>query len=50
LADERILNYHSIFIRDGCIAVIQEWFKSGINMSVRDMAKLLTKLIRGVLA
>jgi AcrR family transcriptional regulator len=50
LADDRIPNYHSVFIRDGCTAVIQEWFKSGMNMSVRDMAKLLTKLIRGVLA
>jgi AcrR family transcriptional regulator len=44
-ADERILKYHSAFIRDGCVATIQEWLKSGMDMSIRDMAKLLAKPI-----
>jgi AcrR family transcriptional regulator len=49
LAGERILKYHSVFIRDGCIAIIQEWLKSGMDMSVRDMAKLFVKPIRVLL-
>jgi AcrR family transcriptional regulator len=48
-ADERILKYHSAFIRDGCVATIQEWLKSGMDMSIRDMAKLLAKPIRTLL-
>jgi AraC-like DNA-binding protein len=46
LDNKRILKYHSVFIRDGCIAIIQEWLKSGMDISVRDMAKLLVKPIR----
>jgi AcrR family transcriptional regulator len=49
LADERNLKYHSVFIRDGCIGIIQEWLKGGMDMSVHDMAKLFAKLVRGTL-
>jgi AcrR family transcriptional regulator len=49
LADKRIMNYRSVFFRDGCIAMLQEWLKSGMDMSIRDMAKLFTKLIRAAL-
>jgi AcrR family transcriptional regulator len=49
LADKRVSNYRSVFFRDGCIAMLQEWLKSGLDMSIRDMAKLFTKLIRDVL-
>ncbi|MDR0597400.1 MAG: TetR/AcrR family transcriptional regulator [Treponema sp.] len=47
--EERIMNYRSVFFRDGCIAMLQEWLKTGMDMSVRDMAKLFTRLIRSVL-
>jgi AcrR family transcriptional regulator len=49
LTDEKILNYHLVFIRDGCTAILQEWLKSDMDMNVRDMAKLFAKLVRGVL-
>jgi AcrR family transcriptional regulator len=49
LTDERILNYYSAFFREGCIAMLQEWFKNGMDMSIRDMAKTLAKLVRSVL-
>jgi AcrR family transcriptional regulator len=49
LTDEQTLNYCSVFIRDGCTGIIQEWLKSGMNTSVYDMAKLLSRVIRGVL-
>jgi hypothetical protein len=49
LPDEQTLDYCSAFMRDGCIAILQEWLKNGMDMSIRDMAKLLTRLVRGVL-
>jgi AcrR family transcriptional regulator len=49
LPDEQTLSYCSAFMRDGCIALIQEWLKNGMDMSIRDMAKLLARLVRGVL-
>jgi hypothetical protein len=45
VADKRILNYYSVFIRDGCIAIVQEWIKNGIDINIHDMAKLFSKLI-----
>jgi AcrR family transcriptional regulator len=45
VADKRILNYYSVFIRDGCIAIVQEWIKNGIDITIHDMAKLFSKLI-----
>ena len=48
-ADERIMDYRSVFFRDGCIAMLQEWLKSGMDMSIHDMAKMFTRLIRTVL-
>jgi AcrR family transcriptional regulator len=45
VANKRILNYYSVFIRDGCIAIVQEWIKNGIDINIRDMAKLFSKLI-----
>jgi AcrR family transcriptional regulator len=49
LPDEQTLSYCSVFMRDGCIAIIQEWLKNGMDMGIRDMAKLLARLVRGVL-
>jgi AcrR family transcriptional regulator len=49
LANKRILNYYSVFIRDGCIAILQEWIKNGIDINIRGMAKLFSKLVRDVL-
>jgi AcrR family transcriptional regulator len=49
LPDEQTLNYRSAFMRDGSIAILQEWLKNGMDMSIRDMAKLLTHLVRGAL-
>jgi AcrR family transcriptional regulator len=49
LADKRVLKYHSVFIRDGCIAIIQEWLKSDMDINVRDMAKLFAKLVLDIL-
>jgi AcrR family transcriptional regulator len=49
LPDEQTLNYCSAFMRDGCIVIIQEWLKNGMDMGIRDMAKLLARLVRGVL-
>jgi AcrR family transcriptional regulator len=49
LPDEQTLNYCSDFMRDGCIAIVQEWLKNGMDMGIRDMAKLLARLVRGVL-
>jgi AcrR family transcriptional regulator len=49
LPDEQTLNYCSAFMRDGCIAIIQEWLKNGMDMGIHDMAKLLARLVRGVL-
>jgi AcrR family transcriptional regulator len=47
--DGRIRKYHSVFIRDGCIAMIQEWLKNGMDLSVHDMATLFAKPVRAVL-
>jgi AcrR family transcriptional regulator len=49
LPDEQTLSYCSVFMRDGCIAILQEWLKNSMDMSIRDMAKLLARLVRGVL-
>jgi AcrR family transcriptional regulator len=50
LPDEQTLNYCSVYIRDGCIAIVQEWLKNSMDMDIRDMAKLLARLVRGALA
>ena len=47
--DEQVMNYRSVFFRDGCIAMLQGWLKSGMDMGIRDMARLFTRLIRSVL-
>jgi AcrR family transcriptional regulator len=49
VSDEQTLSYCSVFMRDGCIAIIQEWLKTGMDMDIRDMAKLLARLVRGIL-
>jgi AcrR family transcriptional regulator len=49
LPDEQTLNYCSAFMRDGCTAIFQEWLKNGMDMGINDMAKLLARLVRGVL-
>jgi AcrR family transcriptional regulator len=49
LLDEQTLNYCSVFMRDGCTATFQEWLKNGMDMGLSDMAKLLARLVRGVL-
>ncbi|MDR2185376.1 MAG: TetR/AcrR family transcriptional regulator [Treponema sp.] len=49
IPDEKTLNYCSAFMRDGCIVIIQEWLKNGMDMGINDMAKLLARLVRGVL-
>jgi hypothetical protein len=36
-------------MRDGCTAILQEWLKNGMDMGISDMAKLLARLVRGVL-
>jgi hypothetical protein len=36
-------------MRDGCIVIIQEWLKNGMDMGISDMAKLLARLVCGVL-
>jgi AcrR family transcriptional regulator len=47
--DERTLKYYATFVRDGCIAILQDWIKNGMDIEVRDLAKLLARLVRGVL-
>jgi AcrR family transcriptional regulator len=49
IPDEKTLNYCSAFMRDGCVVIIQEWLKNGMDMGISDMAKLLARLVRGVL-
>jgi AcrR family transcriptional regulator len=49
LPEEQTLNYCSVFMRDGCTAILQEWLKNDMDMDIRDMAKLLARLVRGVL-
>ncbi|MDR1585993.1 MAG: TetR/AcrR family transcriptional regulator [Treponema sp.] len=49
LLDERMLKYYSVFVRDGAIGILQEWFKNGMDLSVADMAKVFSKLVRGAL-
>jgi AcrR family transcriptional regulator len=49
LADERVLKYYSVFIRDGFLAILQEWLKSDMDINIHDMAKMFAKLLRGVL-
>jgi hypothetical protein len=49
LIDERNLKYYSVFIRDGFIAIVQEWLKSGMDVNINDMAKIFAKMLRGVL-
>jgi hypothetical protein len=43
------LNYYSVFIRDGFLAILQEWLKNDMDINIHDMAKMLAKLLRGVL-
>jgi AcrR family transcriptional regulator len=47
--DERTLKYYATFVRDGCIAILQDWIKNGMDIEVPDLAKLLARLVRGVL-
>jgi AcrR family transcriptional regulator len=49
LIDERYLKYYSVFVRDGFIAIVQEWLKSGMDININDMAKIFAKMLRGVL-
>jgi AcrR family transcriptional regulator len=49
LIDERDLKYYSVFIRDGFIAIVQEWLKSDMDIHINDMAKIFAKMVRGVL-
>jgi AcrR family transcriptional regulator len=49
VVDERTLKYYSVFIRDGAIAIIQEWLKSGMDLNVHEMAKVFVNPIRSLL-
>ena len=49
LMDERSLKYYSVFIRDGFLAILQEWLKSDMDVNIHDMAKMFAKMLRSVL-
>jgi AcrR family transcriptional regulator len=49
LPDKKSARYDSVFIVSGVIALVQEWLKDGMDIPVPEMAKILTRLIRGVL-
>ena len=50
VTDERSLKYYSAFIRDGFLAILQEWLKSDMDVNIHDMAKMFAKMLRSVLA
>jgi AcrR family transcriptional regulator len=40
--DEKMLKYYSFFAIGGFLALIQEWLKSGMDMPLSEMVKMLT--------
>jgi len=46
--NENLARYHAVFVTGGFAIMIQEWFKSGMDTPVPEMAKLLAKLARAV--
>jgi hypothetical protein len=46
--DETVIKYASVFMIGGYIALMHEWLKSGLDMPVPEMAKLMAKLVPSV--
>ncbi|MDR3343741.1 MAG: TetR family transcriptional regulator C-terminal domain-containing protein [Treponema sp.] len=47
-ADEHTIKYASVFMVGGCLALMREWLKNGMDIPVPEMAKLMAKLVRDV--
>jgi hypothetical protein len=45
--DAKAIEYHTIFWVGGAIAFIQQWLKSGMDIPIPDIAKMLAKLMAG---
>jgi AcrR family transcriptional regulator len=46
--DVNLARYHALFVTGGFVILIQEWFKSGMDTPVPELAKLMAKLARAV--
>jgi hypothetical protein len=47
-ADEHTIKYASVFMVGGCLALMREWLKNGMDIPVPEMAKIMAKLVRDV--
>jgi AcrR family transcriptional regulator len=48
--DEKVIRYTAFFVAGGFITLIQEWLKNGMDMPVPELAKLLAKMTKEVMA
>jgi len=46
--DEHTIKYASVFMVGGCLALMHEWLKNGMDIPVPEMAKIMAKLVRDV--
>jgi hypothetical protein len=47
-ADEHTIKYASVFMIGGCLLLMHEWLKNGMDVPAPEMAKLMAKLARDV--
>ncbi|MDR0636395.1 MAG: TetR family transcriptional regulator C-terminal domain-containing protein, partial [Treponema sp.] len=48
--DEKVIRYNAFFVAGGFITLINEWLKNGMDMPVPELAKLLAKMTKDVMA
>jgi hypothetical protein len=46
--DEKIERSYSVFIVNGCLALLQDWLKHGTDIPIPKMAKLCSKIFNRV--
>jgi AcrR family transcriptional regulator len=48
-SDEKAAKYSFVFVLGGVLTLVQEWLKSGMDMPVSELAKLLAKIAKEAL-
>jgi AcrR family transcriptional regulator len=46
--DEKIERLYSVFIINGCLALLQDWLKHGTDIPIHKMAKLCSKIFNDI--
>lgn len=45
--DPQVMDYFYTFISSGCIAILEQWLKEGMQVPVEEMARIVKGFIAG---